>query len=82
MSVVAGHIDACLKHEYAEWDARDPGDEAENSEGGEYEKDDSRRVLFAVEVVEGCAEAHKDVQNASGPNELLCKEAGQKEVAP
>ena len=82
MAEAFGYIHGLLQHDDAEGYSRYPTNEADDAENTEKGKDDGSRIIVAVEIVDACANAEGDVQDAGDPNELLCEGSGGGEVGP
>lgn len=78
----ARHVHSGLQHECRERDARNPGDETDDSEDTEEEEHYSASILLASDVVDSCREGKNDVQDTCSPDECLGEVARAHEIQP
>lgn len=56
-----GYVHGLLKHDDAEWDSRNPTNEADDAEDAKQCKNDGGRIITAIEIVDACADTKGNV---------------------
>lgn len=71
-----------MKHHHTEGNPWDPANETDDAKDAENGKNDGGGVVVAVKIVDACADAKNDMEDAGDPDELFGKGPGSCEIGP